>query len=174
MEEEYGVDPIRNYTFEAGYNLKGIDADNDADKVIFLNDLRITLVDKLRDAPRYVANKVYDHVIQKATRVEYKEVKTPKDRLAKKSQFMYEANEEYIEVKKKFDQMHLKREEFMRRRAGQLEHLSRINSPRSPKKTKSFTICPASCVMMGGRSYKYRNMRKSSRNMRKSHRKSRK
>lgn len=173
--EETGVDPRHIYHRFAKSDLHGIDVM----KVNFLNELQTKLKDRLFYAPRYVANNVFSDVIQQAARVEYEEVNTERVKIRFINEFMEVADKKYIEVKAKFDKMNLKRQEFMSEREHLLGVLSSNNSPGSPKKSKK-SKCPP-CSLLGGRSYKYRNMRKSSRNMRKSsrnmcksHRKSRK
>lgn len=166
---ETGLGPGYFHRLEAKSDLHGIDVM----KVNFINELQTTLKDRLFYAPRYVANNVFSEVIQQATSVEYEKVKTQRDKIKLVNDFMEVADKKYREVQATLDRMNLERQEFMSEREHLLGIHKRNNSPGSPKKSKS-SICPASCAMMGGRSYKYRNMRKSSRNMRKSHRKSRK
>jgi len=166
---EYGITPEHYELIEAKSDLKG----KDVMKVALINELKTNLKWELSRHPRSIANRVFSEVIQKAAGIEYDKVQTSKQKILWVNKFMEEANEIYKEAKSDFDKMNSKRAQFMKER----EQLLRTDSPESPKSS----ICPANCVMMGGRSYKYRNMRKSSRNMRKSsrnmrksHRKSRK
>lgn len=147
-------------------------------KIELMNDLHDMLIRMVALYPYSVAEDVYHTVFDHAIKVPYTKVKSDKDVERLRTQFMDEARAKLTESEANFMRMHKEAEVSAAHRAEIKSKLKANNSPKSHKSPKSpkspKSVCPESCVMMGGRSYKYRNMRKSRRNMRKSHRKSRK
>ena len=94
--------------------------------------------------PFHIGDKIYSPVLRLASNIPYTDVKTLAIMKQLENEFMAIATKKLAEEEAKLAEENAK------------------------------SICPASCVMMGGRSYKYRNMRKSRRNMRKSRRNMRK
>jgi hypothetical protein len=169
--EEHGIRRrnLLHHTFlKADPKLEG----KDKFKIDMIFELQQWLKVNLMRVHYSVADTVFSEVIQKAIMVDYKEVDTSEAKIKWVKQFKEIAREKYKRAQENFDRMNEEREMFLENRKLLEDDLRRINSresSKSPKKSK----CP-SCSIMGGRSYKYRNMRKSSRNMRKSRRKSRK
>ncbi len=169
--EEYGISPhiFLNYAdFKEDPKLEG----KDKFKIDMIFELQEWLKVKLMRVHYSVADTVFSEVIQKAIVVDYKKVNTSTKKIEWVKQFKDMASEKYERAQENFDRMNAERRMFLENQQLLYDDLRRINSresSKSPKKSK----CPG-CSMMGGRSYKYRNMRKSSRNMRKSRRKSRK
>jgi hypothetical protein len=122
------------------------------------------------DYPYPIAEDVYDTVLYQAIKVPYTEVNTEEVE-SLKTQFMNQARAKLKESEAKFMRMQKDAADSAESRRQIKATLADINSSQQRKQPAS--VCPG-CSMMGGRSYKYRNMRKSSRNMRKSRRKSRK
>jgi hypothetical protein len=137
-------------------------------KIKLMNDLQDRLIRMVANYPYPVAEDVYDTVFIQAIKVPYTDVNTEEvEKL--KTKFMNQAREKLTESEANFMRMQKDAADSAERRRQTKAKLADINSPRK----QPASACPG-CSIQGGRSYKYRNMRKSSRNMRKSRRKSRK
>lgn len=113
---------------------------------------------------------IYDITMTNARKYAEKGNVNPKNMEDKAEEFVFNAKQDLFDNKlqRAADEFAIQGNQFRYRKVKQR---SRTPSPSKDDSPKS--KCPG-CSMMGGRSYKYRNMRKSSRNMRKSRRKSRK
>jgi hypothetical protein len=145
--------------------------DADTHKIKLINELQDDLIRLVADRPPIIADDVYNTVLSRAIQVPYTEVTTD-NKMELKKEYMVLARKELKASDKKFLSMQTVAADSTALRRRTMAKLEVINSHKPRKSPGSF--CPVGCSMMGGRSYKYRNMRKSSRNMRKSRRKSRK
>jgi len=146
--------------------------DADKHKIKLMNELQDDLIRLVAHHPHIIAEEVYHTVLSRAIQVPYTDVNTDKEVKKLKPQFMEQARAELKASETKFLRWRQEAADSTQRRRQTMARLEDINSHKPRKSPGSF--CPVGCSMMGGRSYKYRNMRKSSRNMRKSRRKSRK
>jgi len=169
---EYGISPHIFHIFlpDTYFNADPKLEDKDKFKIEMIFDLQEWLKVKLMRVHYSVADKVFSEVILKAIEVDYKDVNTSEAKKKWVKQFKDMASKKYENAQENFDRMNAERRMFLENRKLLYDNLRDINSRESSPKSK----CPSSCSILGGRSYKYRNMRKSSRNMRKSRRKSRK
>jgi hypothetical protein len=137
-----------------------------------MNDLEYEVARLVANYPHIIADDVYNTVLYNALRVDHNKVNTHKEMIESKKKYMKQAKDKLEELEKEYIRRRQEASDSTERRRQTMAKLEVINSHKPRKSPGSF--CPVGCSMMGGRSYKYRNMRKSSRNMRKSRRKSRK